>query len=504
MANALPESILNRFRGLALERLERIEAGWNELTRFPDDGERAAEVRRELHTLKGDARVVGFDQAASLCHKLEDLIFFAQGRSFQVPDNFDIVVVMAVRFLAILVRQKDGGTPPGIDLDGFRRQIDDVLRDAQACEAAAPAPPRRGTQSQAASIDRLSFATLHRFAEAATEVFIAELQASGRAKARLREVWHGLRDLIAALQTVPLTPELARRANSARELGRDLGKQVDLTVELEDVQVPPPVADALATALLHLVRNAVDHGLETAEVRERAGKPPAGQLAVRARQLVETVEVVVEDDGAGVDVERVRRRGVEMGLLPATFPESVPDRTVLELLFEPGFSTRREITLSSGRGVGLDAARTALSRLGGSIDLRTRAGAGTTVVMRCPLSSLRVDAQRIGDLRGVPIAVPAGWTVTVEAEAADALDPAELLAVEGSAPAPAVLRLRKDAAEVLVRGAAPSPAVAERLCPTGEYHPVEVVLLDGREGLLLHPPALANAAERAAAARQAR
>jgi len=506
---ALPDEFLARFRTVALERLERLEAGWLQLTQSGDEGNLAANMRRDLHTLKGDSRVVGFGDVNLLCHKLEDLLTLAQLRSYQVPEDFDLVVTMAIHFIAMLLRKRVGQTVGGIDLAGFVQQMDDVLREAQAQKPQPIRPPSR-PPSVLASLraDRLSRRTRHYLAAAATTVWLEHAVASGRSRDRLRDVWLALTETLSVLDSEPLAPRLARHVHTARQLARDLGKQIDVALDADELTVHAEIADALDTALLHALRNAVDHGIEDPASRRAAGKPPAGQIRIRVRAGAERVELAIEDDGRGVDLVQVRRRAGEMRLLPPHGGE-LSEAGLLEILFQPGFSTKSRVSEVSGRGIGLDAARAALAAEGGTIELHSSAGRGTTVVLRAPHSGRHLPVHRFDATRGgLVLAAPAEWSVTLEGDSAaagagagasasaSAFDPVVLLLAPGTPSeaggrAPITLRLSKGGRVVQVRaGGAPTPETAERLCATSDDHPAEVVSIAGVEALLLHPDVL--------------
>lgn len=209
----------------------------------------------------------------------------------------------------------------------------------------------------------------------------------------LRRVNRTLADLQLSVMRVRLvslesTVERARRLT--RDVARDLGKEVHLEVEGAETEVDRSIVDEVVTPLVHLLRNAIDHGLEDPDTRRAAGKPPAGRLGLRAYHQGSQVVVEVSDDGAGIDVDRVAAKAERLGLLR---PGDRPTRDeVVQLMFTPGFSTREEVSAVSGRGVGLDVVRSQVSALGGDIDVVTRAGEGTTFRLRLPLSLAVIEA----------------------------------------------------------------------------------------------------------------
>lgn len=195
-----------------------------------------------------------------------------------------------------------------------------------------------------------------------------------------------LREDLRALRMVPaaLALEPARRA--AREVALRLGKEVELHVEGGDVRLDRHLVDDLRAPLIHLVRNAVDHGIESAEVRRAAGKPGVGRVVIRVEPRGSRVGVVVEDDGAGIDLAAVRAAAVRGGHVGADTADRLPDSDVARLVFAPGLSTASTVTTVSGRGVGLDAVADAMGRLRGAVEVRSTPGGGTRFELDLPLA----------------------------------------------------------------------------------------------------------------------
>jgi two-component system chemotaxis sensor kinase CheA len=493
----LPPQIIARFRSLSLERLEKLEAAWATLSKGEGNSELEANARQELHTLKGDAKVTGFPEVNRLCHKLEELFAAAERMSYRVPEDFDLVVTMAIRFVAMLVRTKDGAALAGIDVDGFALQIDDVL--AEAAVVSTPPPPQLPAEGPPSPkpaarapdvLDRVSTVTQQRLAAAATQVFLEELQSSGPARARLHAIWQSLSAQINALYAAPLEKVLARHKEAAEELARELGKEALVSLEVEGVWLRLDAAEAVDTTVLHALRNAMDHGLEGPDARVAAGKSEVGEVRVTARTAGGWVELMVEDDGQGIDFEQVRRRGEAVGLLSPDSARRTSEEELLNLLLRPGFSTRTRATDVSGRGVGLDAAKSALNRTGGTLTVSTRKGHGTRITLRIPQATRRLAATCFR-ARGadITLVVDESWRVTTARVEDDlGIDPLEMLNVSPPRRAPpppsappggsmALILQRGSQTVVLRADGPPGTCAVDRLCPTGEEHPVEVVLL---------------------------
>lgn len=189
------------------------------------------------------------------------------------------------------------------------------------------------------------------------------------------------------VRMVPLDRVFRRLTRMVRELSQRLDRRVTFVVEGEETRVDKAVADALFEPLLHLVRNAVDHGIETGEAREQAGKYPHGRLDLRARTVGDQILIEVADDGAGIDPARLRASALRRGALTAEQASAIDDAAALQLVFAAGFSTATDVTDISGRGVGMDAVRSTIERLGGRISLASTVGAGTTVSLRLPATA---------------------------------------------------------------------------------------------------------------------
>jgi two-component system chemotaxis sensor kinase CheA len=195
-----------------------------------------------------------------------------------------------------------------------------------------------------------------------------------------------LREDVRSLRMVPAAIVLEPLRRAVRDVAGKLGKEVDLVLEGGDVRLDRRVVDELKDPLLHLVRNAVDHGIEAPEARQASGKPARGRVAVRVEPRGGRVVIVVEDDGPGLDVSAVRSAAVRKGLVTAEAAEELSDREASRLVFSAGLSTARAVTSVSGRGVGLDVVKEVIERLGGSVDLRFARGQGTRFDLEVPLT----------------------------------------------------------------------------------------------------------------------
>jgi len=203
-----------------------------------------------------------------------------------------------------------------------------------------------------------------------------------------RLTWE-LRDQVLTIRMLPIGGTFTRFKRLVRDLGAELGKDVLLVSEGGETELDKTVIDQLNDPLVHLVRNSIDHGIESPAVRQAIGKPGKGRITLSAKHSGANVVLTVADDGAGLDVERIRAKAIEKGLISEH--AELSEREISALIFEPGFSTAHEISSVSGRGVGMDVVRQAIDALRGSIEVRSEQGKGTSFSVRLPLTLAIID-----------------------------------------------------------------------------------------------------------------
>jgi two-component system, chemotaxis family, sensor kinase CheA len=257
--------------------------------------------------------------------------------------------------------------------------------------AAAPASSRASTtvRVDAERLDQL----MHLMGELVVqrthvEILAAQADVPGLTQAmqELARCSHGLQAMVMQVRMIPVEAVFLRFPRLVRDLSSKLGKQVELKLVGQETELDRTVVDALGDPIVHLVRNALDHGLEGPEEREAAGKPATGTLEISARHAGGNVVITVSDDGRGVDPAAVAAKAVERGLITAEQAEGIDAARAIELLFAPGFSTAKTTSDISGRGVGMDAVRTKVRELGGEVVMTSEPGRGSTAQIRLPLT----------------------------------------------------------------------------------------------------------------------
>jgi two-component system chemotaxis sensor kinase CheA len=290
---------------------------------------------------------------------------------------------------------------------------EDTIPDVPA-PASVPAAPLPAAVSRTRHV-RVDESRLDGLQESLGELSILQnrLHLSGRARNGDVDVVDRMRGRLSELQLevltmrmVPLSETFERLPRVVRDAARSCDKEVDFRIEGDDVELDRSILNELSDPLVHMLRNSVDHGIEPADEREAMGKPRRGQLLLRAERERNSVRVVLQDDGRGVDRARVMEKAVKLGLVDPAHASLPTDEEIFRLLAHPGFSTASEVTEMSGRGVGLDAVVSRVRALGGAVEMHSIAGGGTTFMIRLPISLALAQALRVrvgGENYAIPL-----------------------------------------------------------------------------------------------------
>jgi two-component system chemotaxis sensor kinase CheA len=222
-----------------------------------------------------------------------------------------------------------------------------------------------------------------------------------RQLAHVKRIASDLQRHTMSMRMVPIRQTFQKMARQVRDLSRRSGKPIDLVLTGEDTELDRKVVEHITDPLMHMIRNTVDHGIETLEVRAAAGKPAHSRLRLSAFHQAGYIVIEIEDDGAGLDTKKILAKAISRGLVSES--DALAPADIHQLIFSPGFSTKDEVTEISGRGVGMDVVRRNVEALRGAVDIRTVAGQGTTFTLRLPLTLATVDGLvlSVGDERFV-------------------------------------------------------------------------------------------------------
>jgi two-component system, chemotaxis family, sensor kinase CheA len=387
-------ALLRSFREESEELLSELERLALDLAENPKKRSIALEMFRCAHTLKGSASCVGYDRVTALSHELEDLFEAITSNRRECDQLLWELVLEAVDLLRRGCRapeeQREAPLEGAVDL--VERMLGWLAIEVDA-EQKRPSwvdeqSPRRGEASRTLRVD---VAKLDQLLNLAGEVAVAQGRlgasigsdspAHGALQA-FQGLFQSLQESVMRLRVVRLGPSFERFRRAVHELSQRVEKHVELVVEGGDVEVDVTLAEAVRDPLLHMIRNAIDHGIESTETRFAAGKHWPGRITLSARYDGNYAVLRVADDGAGLDRERLLEKAKQLGV---TVSED-DDTALHELLFRPGVSTAREVTDISGRGIGMDVVRRSVEALRGTIAIESEPGLGMTVSMRIPLS----------------------------------------------------------------------------------------------------------------------
>jgi len=461
------EDMIDPFIEECQERIEALAQKLIALESSGTDPELVREIFRDLHTLKGSSGFVGLKKMNRLAHAAEDLVGQVRDGKRSADRLVVDVLLGSLDGLRAILDRAIRRAP--IDLD-IEPMLDRIRRPSAVVEAAADVGTATvaAATAQAASRSatlRVDFAKLDLLMNLVGELVLGKqrvhtnlqgLSALGReletqrrlarrtaqpgaldaaerrgllkeladeigrvervfeelsadltdAAGRLDFVSAELRDQVMKLRMLPIGRLFSKYQRTVRELANSLGKKVELVVEGAETELDKILVEQLDDPLLHLVRNSVDHGIELPAARQKAGKAAAGRLLLRAHHRGNQILVHVEDDGAGIDQERVGKKAVERGIVTQEELEAMDERRLLELIFRPGFSTAAAVTDVSGRGVGMDVVKETVSRLKGTVEISSVLGKGTRMTLRLPLTLAIIQVLLVrveGEVYAVPI-----------------------------------------------------------------------------------------------------
>lgn len=400
----MSDELIDVFVGEGRELVEQASAALEALSDGGADGEALDSLFRAFHTLKGSAGLMAFGPMSDLFHAGEDrLSEIRAGDGRVAPALTDALFAIIDQTEAWLDQTAASGRIPEDGEPAARALIGQL---AGAAGAAAPTEADASTARERATTRtlRIEARRVDDLAAAADELVVLKNRLSRLTLAAGGELEPGLRRALAKAQSeldqqvlrlhgaamrlrmAPLAPVFRPLPRLVRETAASLGKQVALQLAGAGVEVDKSVVDGLYEPLLHLVRNALDHGVETPAERRALGKPETAQLAVTASTVGDQVVVEVADDGRGVDPALVREAALARGAVDAAALGAMSDDAAAQLIFAPGFSTAREVGELSGRGVGLDAVRAAVAALGGQVSMSSTPGEGARFAISLPLN----------------------------------------------------------------------------------------------------------------------
>ena len=461
--------IVKDFLAESYENLDRLDRELVGLEKHPQDKEALASIFRTIHTIKGNCGFLGFSKLEKVAHVGESLLtLLRDGKLVLNPEIITglLRMVDAIRQMLAQIGStgQDGNVeypelvatltqlqspvagpgkgkavPPKVPPTPAQNSGPDepaIPEAVRAKLAAPPAPPApvtaaepvpapspadtvpaaEGRRDTAAETIRVGVNLLDKLMTLVGELVLARnqlLQFSNTLEdAALQTVSQRMNLIATELQEEVMKTRMQPIGNiwnqfprTVRDVALGCNKEVSIEMEGKETELDKTIIEAIKDPLTHLVRNAVDHGIESPEARVKAGKARTGRLTLRAFHEGGQVNIEISDDGAGLNVQRIRQKAVERGLITADQSGRMPDREVFNLIFLPGFSTAEKVTNVSGRGVGMDVVKTNVEKIGGTVDVQSAAGQGTTVRVKIPLTLAIIPALVVtcaGDRYAIP------------------------------------------------------------------------------------------------------
>jgi two-component system, chemotaxis family, sensor kinase CheA len=402
------DEIVAEFLVESLESLDRLDRDLLTLERDPGSREVLASIFRTMHTIKGTCGFLGFGRLERVAHAAENLLAgMRDGSRSMTPEIAETLLRTGDSLRAMLDRIATTGVDGDDEHDDL---VDELARlrtspagPRRAAAAASEAPRSEHRPAAADTTIRVDIALLDRLMTVVGELVLArnhlvqladerDDESLAPASQAIDRITAELQEGVMKTRLQPIRSAWAPIPRVVRDLAVALGKRARIETEGEETELDRSIIEAIRDPLAHLVRNAIDHGIEPPEERRAVGKPEEGVIRVRAYHEGGQVTIEVSDDGRGLHPEAIRAKAIDQGIVTPDQAARLTDRQVSDLVFVPGFSTAEEVTTVSGRGVGMDVVRTNVERIGGSVDVAPAAGAGTTFKIRIPLTLAIVPA----------------------------------------------------------------------------------------------------------------
>ena len=425
------DDLLSDFLTETHEGLSAVDEALLRLERAPDDAPTLAEVFRQVHTIKGTCGFLGLSRLEKVAHAAETMLgLYRDGTLAVTPQGITLIFAAADAIRKIVVGLEQHGQEPDGDDSAVIEALDAAARGesvtmqtapmpqpeaapvASTVVSSAPAAPRpseavtEAVQTESATAQqtiRVSVEVLEDLMTLVSELVLTRNQLMQLARVssdsqisvplqRLSHITSELQEGVMKTRMQPIGNAWAKLPRLVRDLANELGKKIELEMRGADTELDRQVLELIKDPLTHMVRNSGDHGLEKPADRRAAGKPETGRILLNAYHQGGHIIIEIGDDGRGLPVEKIRAKVLAQGLTTEAELAQMSEHDVLRFIFRPGFSTAQQITSVSGRGVGMDVVKTNIERIGGTIELRSKEGRGTTFTIKIPLTLAIVSA----------------------------------------------------------------------------------------------------------------
>ncbi len=408
------DSVIQEFLLESLENLDQLDRDLVTLEQNPHNTEDLASIFRTIHTIKGTCGFFDFAKLGAITHSGENLLSrMRDGELTFNPPIADGLLDLVDSIREILTNIEATGNEGSADYSALVDQLTRLQVASQTFDTklAAPSPSTEQSPSTSATpTNRLSdgnirvdVGLLDKLMNRVGELVLARnqlLQSSAlfsdaallKTAQRLNLITSELQEGVMKTRMQPIRNIWDKFPRVVRDLAVTCGKQVRIEMDGKETELDKTIIEAIKDPLTHLVRNAVDHGIESPEIRRAKGKPVEGRLLLRAFHEGGQVNIEITDDGAGLNLERICQKAIENGLISQDQALRMNDREIAQLIFAPGFSTAVEVSTVSGRGVGMDVVKTNIENIGGTVDVQSQPGRETTIKIKIPLTLAIIPA----------------------------------------------------------------------------------------------------------------
>ena len=419
------DELLQEFISETQETLEALAGEVVAWEADPSDRDRLDAIFRFFHTVKGSCGFLNLPRFERLSHAAEDVLAdIRAGKRGADAATVSAVLGLMDRIGELTEAVARGAALPNENDDYLIAALNAPTEQAAAQVPSAPVAVARQTGQAGPRTIRLPLSLIDQLMNGVSDMVLARNELSRKLRERsadpeLDNVFERLstcvadmRDVISKTRMQRVERLFAAIPRMVRDLGRDLGKRIDLTLEGGDVEMDREMVEMVVDPLTHIVRNSIDHGIETPERRRAVGKPEAGALRVEARQSGNQIVITISDDGAGIDTARLVEKAIGAGRLTPEAAARLTDAERLDLIFQAGLSTANQVTAISGRGVGMDVVRANVERIGGVIALDNHPGQGLCITLRVPLT-LTIIPGLVVRAGGLHFAIPRAAVVEI-------------------------------------------------------------------------------------------
>ena len=447
---------IDQFKAETREHLQNLDLGLLKFEKNPDDKELLNSLMREAHTIKGSSTMMGYKRIADIAHSMENGLEKALKEGLKMGRaHFDILLKcidsieplledkltwedkgIARPFAETLCRETEeifSGKKPEVQIEGIEKKTTEAKQTKRVSVSTSEPEVRQAQPVSGDTSIRVDIARLNRLVNLSGEQLISKIRLSELVKnisvkmESQKEAGEFFGDIIkdlssasdnidilaSSIQTevmnirmVPVATLFNTFPRAMRTLAQEKGKEVDFILKGSETTLDKSIIDDMREPLMHILRNSIDHGIEDPEDRVSHGKPRSGNITLSAYQLGSQVMIEVSDDGRGIDANKVREVAVSNGMIQKDRVNDIAEDQLLQIIFAPGFTTKDEVTETSGRGVGLDVVREKVGNLKGMVDVSSKSGKGTKFTIKLPLTLAITGSLLVGagdDIFAVPV-----------------------------------------------------------------------------------------------------